>query len=282
MHNEAGSRTLAKSFTAAPRGLVGSLIRNRYLIGQLTQREVVGRYRGSMFGLVWSFIHPLLMLGIYTFVFGAIFKARWGGAESSHAEFALMVFSGMIVHALFSECLNRAPHLIVSNANFVKRVVFPLDALAWSTVMAALFHAIVSVIVLIGFCIAVQGTLHWTVIFVPVVLLPLIVLVVGVVWFLAALGVFLRDIAQTMAIISTMLMFLSPMFYPVSALPAAMQPIMRLNPLTLIMEQLRTVVIAGQMPDFKGLALYCAAALFVALLGYAWFSRMRKGFADVL
>lgn len=282
MQNEAGSRPLSESFTSAPGSLVGSLLKNRYLIGQLTQREVVGRYRGSMFGLVWSFIHPLLMLGIYTFVFGAVFKARWGGGETSHAEFALMVFSGMIVHALFSECLNRAPLLIVSNANFVKRVVFPLDALAWSAVMAALFHAIVSVIVLIGFCAVIQGTLHWTILFVPIVLLPLVVLVVGVVWFLAALGVFLRDIAQTMAVVSTMLMFLSPMFYPVTALPAAIQPVMRLNPLTLIMEQLRTVVIAGQVPDFKALAIYSGVALVVAMFGYAWFTRMRKGFADVL
>ncbi|MCY1372316.1 ABC-2 type transporter [compost metagenome] len=190
------------------------------------------------------------MLAIYTFVFGAIFKARWGGAESSHAQFALMVFSGMIVHALFSECLNRAPQLIVSNANYVKRVVFPLDVLGWSTVMAALFHATVSVIVLIGFCLVVQGTLHWTVIFAPLVLAPLVLMVVGVVWFFAALGVYLRDIAQAMAIVSTMLMFLSPMFYPVSALPARLQPIIRLNPLTLIMEELRAVIIVGELPDF--------------------------------
>ncbi|NSX04486.1 ABC transporter permease [Cupriavidus gilardii] len=282
MHNEAGYGPLGQSLTAAPRNLVGSLVRNRYLIWQLAQREVAGRYRGSMFGLVWSFIHPLMMLGIYTFVFGTVFKARWGTSQSSHAEFALMVFTGMIVHAFFSECLNRAPQLIVSNSNFVKRVVFPLDALAWSTVMAALFHAIISITVLMGFSVVVQGQLHWTAVLVPLVLLPLIVLVVGVVWFLAALGVFLRDIAQTMAIISTMLMFLSPMFYPVSALPESIQPVMRLNPLTLIMEQLRAVVIDGQLPDFQALSSYCGVALLVALFGYVWFSRMRKGFADVL
>jgi len=266
--------------------LMLSLWQHRFLIFQMTQREVVGRYKGSVFGLAWSFLHPVLMLTVYTFVFSVVFKARWGVATStlheSKADFAMVLFVGLIVHALFSEVLNRAPLLILNNQNFVKRVVFPLEILPVAIMGAALFHGLISLVVMLLAFVLFNGYLHWTAILAPLVLMPLVFLTLGLAWMLASLGVFLRDVGQTVGIATTALMFLSPVFYPVSALPVDIQPWLMANPLTFIIEQAREVLVWGRLPDWIGLAQYTVVALIVAWAGFAWFQKTRKGFADVL
>ena len=263
--------------------LIESLWRNRHLIVQMTRREVVGRYKGSALGLAWSFLTPILMLAVYTFVFSVVFKARWGtDGDESKTQFALVLFVGMIVHGLFAEVLNRAPGLILSNVNYVKKVVFPLDVLPVIAMGAALFHASISLAVLLIAFALVNGYLHWTVIFIPVVLLPLVLLTLGVAWIFASLGVFLRDVGQTVGIITTMMLFLAPIFYPVTALPEDVRPLIMANPLTFIIEEARGVVILGRMPEWSGLGIYTLAATAVAWAGFAWFQKTRKGFADVL
>ncbi len=264
------------------RSLVASLWLHRHLIAQMTRREVVSRYKGSVMGLLWSFLNPVLMLVIYTFVFSVVFKAKWGGGEESKAQFAVVLFAGMIVHALFADILNRAPALILANANYVKKVVFPLETLVAVTAGSALFQALASLIVLVAAIVVLQGQLHWTVLLVPVVLAPLLVLAMGAGWLLASLGVFLRDVGQVVGVLTTVLLFLSPVFFPVSSIPEFLQPWMRANPLTFIIEQTRGVIILGRMPDWLGLGAYFLAASVVAWLGYAWFQKTRKGFADVL
>ena len=261
--------------------LVKSLWCNRQLIVQMTKREVVGRYKGSVMGLTWSFFNPVFMLFVYTFVFSVIFKSRWGGDESK-ALFALVLFVGMIVLNLFSEVLNRAPSLILSNVNYVKKVVFPLEILPVIAMGVALFHGLVSLGVLLIALFLINGYLHSTVIFTPLVLLPLVILSLGLAWMLAALGVFLRDVGQTIGIITTVLMFLSPVFYPVSAVPEYFRPFIMANPLTFIIEQAREVLILDHLPNWIGLFVYMAAATLVAWAGYALFQKTRKGFADVL
>ncbi len=197
-----------------------SLWRNRQLVWQMTRREVVGRYRGSLIGLAWSFLNPLLMLVVYTFVFSVIFKARWGGdVNETKTDFAIILFAGMIVFGLFSEIINRAPGLIVSNVNFVKKVVFPLEILPWVTLGSVLFHSFVSLIVLLLVQLTLKFFLPWTVLLFPLVLLPLIFASMGAAWFLASIGVYVRDIGQVMGVFTTVLMFLSAVFYPVSSLP---------------------------------------------------------------
>lgn len=267
---------------ATPHWAVLSLWRNRHLVWQLAKREVVGRYRGSVLGILWSFFNPVLMLAVYTFVFSVVFKARWAGGSESKTEFAIVLFAGMIVHALFAECVNRAPGLILGNVNYVKKVVFPLEILPWVALGAALFHAAISVLVLLLFYLIVNQSLQWTVVFLPIVLAPFVFLVMGLSWFLASLGVYVRDVGQTIGIVTTVLMFLSPVFYPVSALPEAFQPWLLANPLTFIIEQTREVLIWGRLPDWRGLALYAVVSLGVAWLGYVWFQKTRKGFADVV
>lgn len=264
--------------------LAKSLWRNRQLIVQMTKREVVGRYKGSTMGLAWSFFNPVFMLVVYTFVFSEIFKSRWGGigGDDSKTQFAVVLFVGMIVLSLFSEVLNRAPGLILSNVNYVKKVVFPIEILPVIAMGAALFHSLISLGVLLAAFALFNGYLNWTTIFIPLVLLPLVILTLGLSWILASIGVFLRDVGQTIGIITTVLMFLSPVFYPVTAVPERFRAFIMANPLTFIIEQAREVLIWGHLPNWVGLGVYTFVAAVVVWVGYAWFQKTRKGFADVL
>jgi lipopolysaccharide transport system permease protein len=268
------------------RAMLSSLWRNRKLIVQMSRREVVGRYKGSVMGLLWSFLNPLFMLAVYTFFFAVVFKSRWGTVPNGGAEsktlFAVLLFVGIIVHSLFAEVLNRAPSLILGNVNYVKKVVFPLEILAVISMGSALFHSVVSLGVLLLVFIGFNGFLHWTVIFLPFIFLPLIILTMGLAWMLSSLGVFVRDVGQTIGLAMTVLMFLSPVFYPITSLPERLRPWMLANPLTFIIEQARAVLIWGQMPNWAGLLLYTAVSIVVAWLGFVWFQKTRKGFADVL
>ena len=273
------SRKPATRFT----DVVGRLWQYRALVAQLTRRDVMGRYRGSALGLLWSLFHPVLMLATYTFVFSVIFKARWGeGVGDSKVEFAIVLFTGLIVFSLFSECINRAPGLVLNNVNYVKKVVFPLEILPWVAFCSALFHFTVSLAVLLAFLLVVERTLHWTLLLLPVVMLPLILLTLGLSWLLASLGVYIRDVGQAVGVITMVLMFMSPIFYPVSAVPENVQGLIRWNPLTQAIEQAREVVIFGRQPDWWGLAMMAIVGALVAWLGLAWFQRTRGGFPDVL
>lgn len=263
--------------------LARSMWSNRQLILHMTKRDVIGRYKGSVMGVMWSLFNPLFLLVIYTFVFSVVFKARWGtDLHESKSQFAILLFVGMIVHGLFAETLNRAPGLILGNVSYVKKIVFPLEILPVVAIGAALFHALVSVLVLVVAFVVLNGYLQWTIIFLPLVLLPLIVLTLGAAWGLASLGVFLRDVAQPIGLIMTVLLFASPVFYPITALPERIRPWLMINPLTFVIEQARAVLIFGQLPDWTGLAIYSLASVLIAWIGYAWFQKTRKGFANVL
>ncbi len=274
--------TVSQRYPASPRALFASLWHNRELIAQLTRREVLSRYRGSMLGLAWSFFNPLLMLVVYTFVFSVVFKARWGSGDESKADFAIVLFVGMIIHGLFAECVNRAPGLILANVNYVKKVVFPLEILPWVAAGSALFHSAVSIMVLLAAQLIFQHALAWTVVFLPIVLVPLLFGTMGFAWFLSSIGVYVRDVGQTIGIVTLVLLFLSPIFYPVDALPENYRILLLLNPLTPVIGDARRVLIWGQAPDWAGLMLYAAASFAVAWLGFWWFQRTRRGFADVV
>jgi len=262
--------------------LVKGLWRNRQLIIQMTEREVVGRYKGSAMGLAWSFFNPILMLSVYTFVFSVVFKARFGVGEDSKTQFAVVLFAGMIVHGLFSEVINRAPNLIISNVNYVKKVVFPLEILPVISMGAALFHSIISLSVLLLAFVIFNGFLHWTIVFIPLILFPFIVLTLGIAYLLAAIGVYLRDVGQVIGLVTTVMLFIAPVFYPITAVPEIYRGFIMANPLTFIIEQLRAVLVFGVIPNWKGLACYFILATLIAGFGFAIFQKTRKGFADVL
>ncbi|UOB07489.1 ABC transporter permease [[Acidovorax] ebreus] len=271
-----------RHFSASPIEMFASLWRNRELIKASAKREVLGRYRGSFLGLLWSFFNPLFMLAVYTFFFSVIFQARWGGGSGSKTEFALVLFAGLLVFNLFAECINRAPGLILSNPNYVKKVVFPLEILPFVGLLSALFHTLISLGVwLIAYAIF-FGIPHLTVLYLPLVLLPFCLFIMGLSWALASFGVFLRDVSQFIGLLTTALMFLSPIFYPASAFPEDYRYILYLNPLTAVVEQTRDVLFWGKTPDFFMLGIYWIVTMGIAWLGFAWFQKTRKGFADVL
>ncbi|PPC91887.1 MAG: sugar ABC transporter permease [Methylobacter sp.] len=265
------------------KSLIVSLVRNRQLILQMTTREVIGRYKGSIMGVMWSFFNPMLLLAVYTFVFSVVFKARWGlGQPENQFQYAMLLFVGMIAHGLMAETLSRAPLLMIQNVSYIKKIVFPLEILPVVSLCTALFHAFISLVVLMLAMLIINGSWQWTFMLLPAVLFPLLMLILGLGWILASLGVFLRDIAQPISLIITLLLFASPVFYPLTALPDYIQPWLMFNPLTLIIEQARAVLIFGLMPDWKSLAIYSAVAATMMWLGYVWFQKTRKGFANVL
>jgi lipopolysaccharide transport system permease protein len=270
------------ALSTSPIQMVRSLLNNRRLIWQMSKRDVIGRYKGSLLGLAWSFFNPLIMLVIYTFVFSVVFKARWHTGSDSKTEFALALFIGMIAHGLLSECVNRAPGLILGNASYVKKVVFPLEILPWITMGGTIFHTLISLLVWSLFFILVNQTFNWTAVYLPLVFFPLILFTMGLAWFLASLGVYIRDVGQITGVFTTILLFMSPVFYPVSNLPERYQPILYANPLTFIIEQSRDVLMWGQSPDWQGLAIAVIISFLAAWFGFAWFQKTRRGFADVL
>jgi lipopolysaccharide transport system permease protein len=251
---------------------------------ELVRRSITARYRGSVLGILWSLLTPLFMLAVFTFVFGSVLKAKWAGAaeDASIAEFAVVLFAGLIVFQLFSEVVTAAPGLILANQNYVKKIVFPLEILVPVALGSALFHAGVSFLVLLAFVLAIHGAIAWTALLLPLVIVPFCLMILGLGWFLASLGTYVRDIGQVLGTVVTALMFLSPIFFPLTALPEWLRPWLVLNPLALPVEEARKVLVFGQIPDFAGLAAYAIAAVLVAGAGYFWFQTTRKGFADVL
>jgi lipopolysaccharide transport system permease protein len=256
---------------------------HRHLGLRLLKREVQERYHGSYLGILWAFTTPLLSLLVFTFVFSVIFKSRWGGdIGEDKASFALILFVGLAVFNFFAETLNRAPTIIVARANYVKRVVFPLELLPTVAVGSAAFNLVVALAILILAQILLRHTLPWTVLLLPLALLPLMFLSLGLSWFLSSLGVYVRDVGHVITPVTQMLMFLSPVFYPLEAVPHWLQGWMYLNPLTVVIEQARDLIILGRVPEWTALGGYLAAAVAVAWAGWLWFERTRKGFADVL
>lgn len=262
--------------------MMDSVFRNRGLLWGLVKRDFIGRYKGSMLGIVWSLFNPLLMLAIYTVVFSVAFKAKWGGGDESKITFAIVLFSGMIVHSFFAECLNRAPSLITSHINFVKKVVFPLEILPWVTLISALLHFLVSFGVLVIFCMAAGVTIQSSTIIIPIILIPLVFMILGISWIFASLGVYLRDLSQIIGMVTTVALFMAPIFYPIESLPDAFGKLLVWNPITLPVIQLRNLMLWDKPLQWSEWGISMAIGLVVCQMGYWWFQKSRHGFADVL
>ncbi|TDR13101.1 ABC transporter permease [Marinomonas communis] len=264
------------------RSLMMSAWRHKGLIFKLTYREIAARYRGSMAGVAWSFFNPVLMLAVYTFVFSMVFKAKWGGESSSQGEFAVILFAGMIIFNIFAECISRAPMLMVENSNYVKKVVFPLEVLPWVVLGNALFHALISFFILLLAQLVVFNSIPLSILLLPFIMLPFVLFIVGGIWFLSAIGVYVRDLSQFVGVAITVLMFTSPLFFPLEALPEFLQPYLALNPLAYFITGVRDVVIFGNVPDLVSYVIVCGLSFFIFSLGLVFFGVTKKGFADVL
>jgi lipopolysaccharide transport system permease protein len=282
--------SMSSGFSASPLKLMALIWRQHSLIWQMAMREALGRYRGSVLGVLWSFITPLILLSIYTFVFTEIFNVKWTVATSANAtttpqsklEFAVVLFAGLIVFNLFAECISKAPLTIVGNPNLVKKLMFPLELLPLVNWLSALFHMCIAVIILQTFQIIAFGnapSIGWLL---PVILVPLSLLILGLSWFLASLGVYVRDISQTIGVAITGLMFISPIFFPITAIPKDWQFLVDINPLATPIDAARDILVFNKWPNWQALTLSLGISLTVALIGFAWFQKTRRGFADVL
>lgn len=259
-----------------------TLAANWKLIADLTRRDVSGRYRGAIGGSLWAFLTPLLMLAIYSFVFGYIFQARWTSDQTRNVPFPIVLFVGLVFANFLSECLNRGPTLVTSNPNYVKKVVFPLEVLPWVASGAALFHAAIGTGALL-LAMLVSGTpIAPTALLLPLVFALFLPMVVGLMWLLAAIGVYFRDMQQFIAVASTALVFLAPIFYPRAMLPEHNRWLLSLNPLTFVVESARDMLLWGQLPAWPSTLGYLACSMTVAWFGWAMFQLTRRGFADVL
>lgn len=271
-----------QKFSSNPKEIVVSFSRNFDLIRNLIYREVAGRYKGSVFGILWSLITPVFMLAVYTFVFSVVFKARWNVESESRVEFALVLFAGLLVFNLLAECVSRAPNLVLMNVNYVKKVVFPLEILPWVSLGGALFHFFVGLMVWFAAYAFLIGCPHWTIILLPFVIIPFVIFVMGLSWALAAIGVYLRDVGQITGMLIQVLMFLTPVFYPVSALPENLQRLIIFNPLALPIEMIRDVIYWGRIPSVTQWFVGLMVAVVTCITGFLCFQKMRKGFADVI
>jgi len=253
-----------------------------WLALQLARRDIESRYRGTGLGWLWAFLSPLLMLGVYTLAFKYIFKVRWPGAGDSPMDFALQLFAGLLIIQAAAECWSRAPRLVADQPHLVKKVVFPLALLPWAPVINALFHVAMSMVLLLAVALPWGVAPRWSWLLLPCLLPPLAVLLWGMSLLLASLGVFMRDLSQVVALIIGLLQFLSPVFYPTSALPPLIQGILAWNPLTVFIEQLRALVFGGTQPGALMWGQSMLVSMAVCALAYALFRRVRGGFADVL
>jgi lipopolysaccharide transport system permease protein len=261
---------------------IKSFIKNRSLIIDLAKREVSSRYKGSAAGLLWSFFNPLLMLAVYTFVFSVIFQSRWAGGSGSKTEFALVLFSGLIVFNLFSEVINKAPVLIIGNINYVKKIIFPLEILPYVALVSSIFQLFASIVVWLVFYVVFFGIPPITILLLPIALIPLILLILGSSWILASLGVYIRDTPQFVAIGITIMMFLSPIFYSASSIPIEYRQILQFNPLTFSIETARNLMIWGGSINWMNWMRQAIFSVAVFWVGYTWFQKTKGGFADVL
>lgn len=261
------------------------VIRNRQyreLIIEMTKRDIIARYKGSYLGILWSFVTPVLMLIIYTYVFSVIFKTKWSMEEQSYMSFGLTLFAGMIVYNIFSEVMIKSTTIIISNTNYVKKVIFPLEIYPAVIFLSSFIHALISVFTLLIFLLISGGSLSLYILLLPIVIIPLMLLSIGIGWIFSALGVFVRDLSYIINIIAQMLMFLSPVFYPVEVVPVEFRNLYYWNPLTTLIEQFRKILLWAEMPDWIQWFKVLGVSIIVYIIGYYIFRKCKGAFADVL
>lgn len=263
-----------------------SIVNNYELLKQLVLRNIAVRYKGTILGSLWTIVQPLFLLVVYSFVFSMVFKTRWGNSvgeiENDKYSFAIIMFCGMTIFSVFSDTISSAPGLIVSNPNYVKKVVFPIEILPVAQVISTVILNMIWFILLFLGAVIFLHSLSWTMLFLPIIFLPYILLTMGLSFFLASLGVFFRDISQFCVLIVQVLYMMTPIFYPLQMVPGRFKYILMLNPLTWFVEETRAVFLFGKLPNWEALGVLSFLSVIVFYLGYAWLQKTKKGFADVL
>jgi lipopolysaccharide transport system permease protein len=266
-----------------PIQIFSALSRHRYLIGQLVRRDVVLKYRGSMLGIGWSFLYPILLLSAFTLVFGGVFGGRWGSGSNAMKglELALFIYCGLTVFTPFAEVISIAPRLLLSNQNFIKKIIFPAEILPLVSLLSACIHGSAHLLLLLVVALL-SGHAHASLLFAPLALLPALLFTLGLAWIITAAGAYMRDLAHGMPVLVQLLMFLSPVFYPIAAAPGLLRYAHQLNPLALAIEDMRLIVFEGLPPIWDSWMFMLLIGIIVAILGYAFFMHCKEEFADVL
>ncbi|HLW76557.1 MAG TPA: ABC transporter permease [Bryobacteraceae bacterium] len=270
-------RAAPKAFTLPVQSLWG----NRKLILTMVRRDILARYRGSFAGSLWSFLNPLLLMATYAFVFGVVLKTRFG-ADTSGVEYVLYFLAGMLPWLPFAEAVGRSTYVIPEHRNFVKRLVFPLDTLPAELVFSGVVTELFALTIFLAGLLIVRHTIPISALWLPVLMVPQLMFTLGLCWFLAALGIFVRDLSQIMNFALTLWFFTTPICYPESSLPARIREFLWINPIYDLVHAYRTVLLEGRAPDGPHLTMFWIAAGAIGIAGYAWFYRMRRSFADVI
>lgn len=253
------------------------------LFYQLSLRSIQERYRGSMFGVLLSVITPLCMLAVYTFVFTVVFKARWNmEIESGFGSYAIMLFSGIILHGFFMESLSQSATVITNNPNYVKKVIFPLELLVPSLMSGQVFQYIIGLFILLGAMLFIWPSMSYHALLIPFVLAPFFLFTLGVGYFVAALGVYFRDIAHFIGILGSVLLFTSTILFPADRVPEEFRLLLYLNPLSYVVDTFRGCVMFHTLPSLLPFSLYTAIGITTCITGAWLFKRMKRGFADVI
>jgi lipopolysaccharide transport system permease protein len=262
--------------------MLNNFWKNRDLVAQLWMRDFSMRYKGGLLGIGWALINPIIMLTLYSFVFVTVFKMRWTSGPDVKGNFVILLFTGLIVHAVFAEFISRAPSLVTSNVAYVRKIVFPLEFLPLMPLFGAVINFAMNLVLVLLLLFYLQGSIPITVLLTPLILAPYLLLLLAMAYFLSATGVYIRDLTQLVGVATTVGLFASPVLYPLDIVPEPYRTLLYLNPLTLVVEQLRRVAVVGSLPDWGQLAVYTAVSFAVFWLSVAWFQKTRSGFADVL
>lgn len=255
---------------------------NRHLLAMMVKRAVTSRYKNSLFGVAWIVINPLIKLSIYTLVFHQILNVKWGTQEQTGPQFALYIYIGMIAFSVFSESMLAAPHVIISHRNMIKKIDFPIEILPWVHFFTAVCDALIGFTIWILAYFIINGVPPVTVLLLPIVFLPFLLITMGLNWIVTASCVFVKDLTQIVQFGITALLFISPIFYPLSAVPGFLRSLMLLNPLSFEIEMLRGILIDGVIPPLSYYAMYLAIGIALYYLGYRYYKSVQDEFADVL
>jgi lipopolysaccharide transport system permease protein len=251
------------------------------LIFSLARRELVARYKGSVLGILWALLTPVVTIAIFTVIFAGMFGARFG-ASGSQLDYAIYLFCGILPWTMFQETLQQSATTIVAHSNLVKRVVFPLETLPLAHALSSLGNQLFGTVALLVAAVAIRHQLPVTIFWLPILLIPQLIFTLGAAWLIASLGVFLRDIAQGLVLLLMAWLYMTPIIYPESIVPERYRPFINANPFTPLIRSYRRVLLEGRAPEWSGLAYFTAIAVISFVIGYWWFARTRKNFADVI
>jgi len=258
-----------------------SIWRNRGLIRTMVRRDILGRYRGSFGGVFWTVINPLLLMLMYFFVFGIVLRARFAG-DQSRSGFALYFLAGMLPWLAFNEAVGRSASVLLEHRNFIKKLVFAVETLPVNLVVSGLVSECFAILLFCGFLLAARGALPPSIVWLPLLLIPQILFTAGVSWFLAALGVFVRDLGQILGFLLTLWFFLTPICYSEASLPPEFLPLFAKNPIYVLVHGYRAIFLENRAPDFGPLWKLWIVAAVAFVIGHAWFYKLRKSFADII